>query len=77
MTVVPTLTAEKRSELDAWENRKLSPEEFAARVAAPWTEQEREDFDALVTWFTRRYPTPGERLRATRHLADQQARSTR
>jgi len=28
--------------------------------------QEREDFDALVAWFRRRYPTAGERLAAIR-----------
>jgi hypothetical protein len=72
MSAVPTLTSEQRAELEAWENRALSREEFAARVAAPWTETEREDFEALVTWFNRRYPTAGERLRATRHLAAQQ-----
>jgi hypothetical protein len=75
MSQVPTLTPEQRAELEAWENRTLSPEEFAARIAAPWTEQEREDFAALVAWFNRRYPTPIERLRATRHLAAQWQRS--
>ncbi len=54
MSQVPTLTPEQRAELEAWENRTLSPEEFAARVAAPWTEQEREDFDARGACFTRR-----------------------
>jgi hypothetical protein len=71
MSQVPTLTTEQRAELEAWEERRLSPEEFAARVAAPWTDREREDFAALVAWFHRRYPTPLERLRATRHLAAQ------
>lgn len=75
MSQLPVLSDEDRAELESWENRRLSPEEFAARVAAPWTEQEREDFDALVSWFNRRYPTPGERLRATRELAAQQLRN--
>jgi hypothetical protein len=75
MSQVPTLTPEQRAELEAWENRRLSPEEFAARVAAPWTEHEHEDFAALLDWFNRRYPTPLERLRATRHLAAQWQRS--
>jgi len=71
MSQVPTFTAEQRAELEAWENRTLSPEEFDARVHAPWTDREREDFVALVAWFTKRYPTAGERLGAARHLASQ------
>jgi hypothetical protein len=63
----PRLTAAQRAEIEAWENTPLSPEDFEARVRAPWTEREREDFDALVGWFQRRYPTAGERLRAIRH----------
>jgi hypothetical protein len=54
-------------ELEAWENRRLSAEEFEARVRAPWTDREREDFDDLVRWFRKRYPTAGERLRAMRN----------
>jgi hypothetical protein len=75
MSEIPKLTPEQRAELEEWEERQLSPEEFAARVAAPWTEQELEDFHALVTWFNRRYPTPIERLRATRHLEMQWRRN--
>lgn len=71
MTALPQLSPEQRAELDAWENRRLSPEEFEARVRAPWTDQEREDFEALISWFQRRYPTAGERLRATRVLLAQ------
>ena len=69
--VPPTLTSEQRAELEAWEDRALSPEEFEARVRAPWADQERADFDDLVRWFNRRYPTPAERLAATRHLMAQ------
>ena len=68
----PTLSPADRAELEAWENRRLSPEEFEARVRAPWTDQEREDFDNLVRWFNRRYPTPLQRLAATRRLMAQQ-----
>jgi len=71
MSHVPTFTDEQRAELEAWENRRLSPEEFEARVAAPWSEREREDFLALLEWFARRYPTAGERLQAARHLTAQ------
>ena len=71
MNRIPSLTPDQRAELEAWENRTLSAEEFAARVDAPWTDREREDFDALCSWFVRRYPTPLERLRATTRLARQ------
>lgn len=67
----PALTPDQRAELEAWENRRLSPEEFEARIRAPWTAQEGADFDDLVRWFNRRYPTPAERLAATRHLMAQ------
>lgn len=71
MSTIPSLSPEQRAELEAWENRTLSAEEFAARVLAPWTEREREDFEALCSWFVRRYPEPLDRLRATTHLARQ------
>lgn len=65
----PELTAEQRAALAAWEDRRLTAEEFDARVHAPWTEHEREQFEELVRWFQRRYPTPRDRLAATRRLA--------
>lgn len=68
---LPTLDPAKRTELEAWEQRRLSPEELEARINAPWSDEEREDFERLVAWFNRRYPTPRERLAATRHLAAQ------
>ena len=71
MKTAPTLSAADRAELAADEERALSPEEFAARVATPWTAQEIEDVDALCAWFRRRYPTPWLRLQATRRLASQ------
>ncbi len=43
-------------------NRKLSSEEFEAIVRAPMSDAEREGIWALIDWFTRRYPTPLERL---------------
>jgi hypothetical protein len=75
VSAAPSFPPELRAELEAWEERALTAEEFAARVAAPWTEHEREDFDALVTWFNRRYPTPADRLRATRRLMAQLRRA--
>jgi hypothetical protein len=73
--VLPQLSLEQRAELDAWEQRALSREEFEARVCAPWTAQEAQDFDSLVAWFNRRYPTAGERLRAQRSLHAQWRRN--
>ena len=43
-------------------DRRLSPDEAQAYLEAPITDAEREDLQALVAWFTRRYPTPLERL---------------
>jgi hypothetical protein len=59
-------TAAQRAEIDAWENTPLGREEFEARVRAPWTDREREDFDELVRWFCTRYPTVEQRFRAIR-----------
>ena len=62
----PRFTAAQRAEIDAWENTPLSAAEFEARVRAPWTDREREDFDDLVRWFRSRYPTAEQRFRAIR-----------
>jgi hypothetical protein len=62
----PRFSPSQRAEIDAWENTPLTAAEFEARVRAPWTEREREDFKELLAWFRRRYPTPGERMRAIR-----------
>lgn len=75
MSRIPTLRPDQRAELEAYELRELSPEEFDARVNAPWSERDREDFAAHISWFTRRYPTAGERLRAMRHLHAQWMRN--
>jgi hypothetical protein len=71
MTTIPKFSDDQLAELEAWENRRLTPEEFDARVRAPWTEDELSDFRGLIEWFQRRYPTPGERLKATRVLEAQ------
>lgn len=42
--------------------RRLSAEEFQARLAVPIDAEERERVLALVDWFCRRYPTGEERL---------------
>jgi hypothetical protein len=62
----PKLSMEQRAAIERDEQRVMSPAEFAARAAMPMSSYERESFDDLVAWFTRRYPTAGERLRAIR-----------
>ncbi len=42
--------------------RRLSAEEFDAYVKAPVSEDERQEVLSLIDWFTRRYPTAGDRL---------------
>lgn len=71
MSRIQTFTSEQRAELEAWENRQLSRQEFTDRVEAPWSEHETQDFTAHVVWFMKRYPTAGERLAAMRHLTRQ------
>ena len=53
--------------------RQLSAEEFDAYVHAPMTEDERREILESVAWFTKRYPTPAERLAAARHAYKQWA----
>jgi hypothetical protein len=62
---VPPTRAEVLALREASE-RRLSAEELDAYVNAPWSEEEREDTQALIRWFQRRYPTPLARLRAAR-----------
>jgi hypothetical protein len=76
MKPAPRFSSAQRAEIDAWENTPLSPEEFEARVQASWTDREREDFDNLVRWFRKRYPTAGERMRAIRNRVVQLRRRT-
>ena len=54
----PALVAAWRAQ----EERRLSADEFDARVGAPMTETERADLEGLIAWFCRRYPTPAARL---------------
>ncbi len=51
-----------RERLRAQTERRLSPEEWAARAAVPITDVEREEVLSLARWFRARYPTPLERL---------------
>jgi hypothetical protein len=66
MIEAPTFPAALRQELERSEERRLSIEEFDARANAPMSDHEREDFHALVRWFTTRYPTAGDRMRVIR-----------
>lgn len=47
---------------EAYANRTLDPADVRAYLDAPVTDAEREEVLALVRWFTRRYPTPAERM---------------
>ena len=66
--------AEALARVRALAERRLSPEEFEAYVRAPMSEAEREEILASIAWFTRRYPTPGERLAAARRAYAQWAK---
>ncbi len=56
-------TPELVGEIRALAERRLSAEEFDRYVNAPMSDFEREEIDANIEWFMRRYPTPAERLR--------------
>jgi hypothetical protein len=56
------LSDDMRARLRAVSERRLSAEEFAQAEAVPISEAEREETLALICWFTRRYPTPADRL---------------
>ena len=43
-------------------DRTLRPDEARAYLDAPITDGERDEVLALVRWFTRRYPSPADRL---------------
>ena len=48
--------------LDAEVNRVLTADEAREYLDAPITEAERAGVRELCEWFTRRYPSPAERL---------------
>lgn len=56
------VTNETRARILAVAGRRLTEAEAAAYLDAPVTEEERATVIDLVRWFTRRYPTPLERL---------------
>ena len=58
--------AELLDELGRLAERRLAPDEFAAYVAAPMSDDERREIGDLIDWFMRRYPTPAARLAQAR-----------
>lgn len=52
----------RRSDLAAFHERSLGPEEARAYLEAPIGEVERDEVRALIRWFRQRYPTPAARL---------------
>ena len=70
MSEAPTMTPPSPEALERVRRlaeRQLSAEEFDAYVHAPMTDAERREILESVAWFTRRYPTPAERLAAARY----------
>ena len=63
MTLPSTEALERVREIA---ERRLSAEEFDSYVHTPMGEAERQEILASIAWFTKRYPTPGERLAAAR-----------
>ncbi len=57
--------------------RQLSPEEFEAYIQAPMTDAERNEILESIAWFKKRYPTPADRLAATRRASRQWSRRMR
>jgi len=57
-----TVSERTRALLREEAERPLSREEYVRRAAVPISEHEREEIIGLIRWFTRRYPTAGERF---------------
>lgn len=70
MSQPPSNPAWARLELRTAAEQPLSTEEFQRYVEAPMTPEERENELALIRWFKRRYPTPGDRLAYSHHAAE-------
>ena len=60
------MTEQTHSEIRALVERRLDAAEFEAYVRAPMDAREREETLSLIAWFSRRYPSPMERLQAIR-----------
>lgn len=48
--------------LQAYAERRLTPDEVQAWLSVPVSDDEREDALSLIRWFRRRYPEPAQRL---------------
>ena len=48
--------------LQAYAERRLTPDEVQAWLGVPVSDDEREDALSLIRWFRRRYPEPAQRL---------------
>lgn len=57
-----TPNPEALARLRALAERQLSPDEARAALAIPLSPEEDEDNRSLIEWFSRRYPTPADRL---------------
>ncbi len=66
--VISPASHEERTRLRAIAERQLTAAEFNAYVDAPMSDEEREAILENIAWFTRRYPTAGERLRWCRRV---------
>ncbi|MES1164534.1 MAG: hypothetical protein ABUR63_02150 [Verrucomicrobiota bacterium] len=58
----------------ALSERRLTPEEWDAYVNQPVTAEEEREMRELLSWFSRRYPTPADRLRYARRAYQRWAR---
>ena len=58
-------------------DRAVTPEEIQHALAREIPASEREDVEALIRWFTTRYPTPEQRLRYVRQAHARWRRSAR
>ena len=58
--------AEALRRVRAIAERRLSADDFEAYVHAPMSAAERQEILSSVAWFSKRYPTPGDRLAAAR-----------
>jgi hypothetical protein len=68
------VTDEIRRKIAALAERQLTPEEFAAAMALPVSDEEWAEKRALIRWFVTRYPTPAERLAYVRRAAEREWR---
>jgi hypothetical protein len=76
MTRKAHFTSDAVERVRALAERELPHDEFIAWADGPISDEEMAENIALIQWFTRRYPTPAERLRSARRRQVQLARTT-